>query len=34
MDPTKQGRVLHVESALTYHLFDIAVREADTCNTN
>jgi len=25
--PTKDGRVIHVESALTHHLFDIAIRE-------
>jgi len=27
LDPTKDGRVIHVESTFTHHLFDIAVRE-------
>jgi hypothetical protein len=27
LDPTKDGRVIHVETSLTHHLFDIAIRE-------
>jgi hypothetical protein len=27
LNPTKQGRVIHVEAALTHHLFDITVRK-------
>jgi hypothetical protein len=27
LDPTKHRRVIYVESALSHHLFDIAVRE-------
>jgi hypothetical protein len=25
LDPTKNGRVIHIEVALTHHLFDIAI---------
>jgi hypothetical protein len=24
--PTKDGRVIHIESALTHHLFDVSIR--------
>jgi hypothetical protein len=27
LDPTKDGRVIHVEAALTHHLFDVAIRK-------
>jgi hypothetical protein len=27
LDPTKDSRVIHVESALTHHLFDISIRK-------
>jgi hypothetical protein len=29
LDPTEHSRVIYVESALSHHLFDIAIRELE-----